>query len=57
MVNEFQDMIKTYFDGMLNDCDSEKNMMKCGLLKAIFPRGRSRSSMSISNDIYGSYKC
>ena len=31
-------------------------MMNCGFVKAIFPRGRSRLSMSISNDIKGNYK-
>ena len=30
--------------------------MNCGFVKAIFPRGRSRLSMSISNDIKSNYK-
>ena len=31
-------------------------MMNCGFVKAIFPRGRSRSSMTIANDINGNHK-
>ena len=55
MINKFQGVIKKYFDGILSDCNSEKNEIKCGILGAIFPTGRSRSSMSISKDFHGNY--